>query len=185
MRKTKTPCVGICSTVFGDEVCRGCKRFSHEVIDWNQYQDEQKVLVLRRLANLIDRVVASKVVVVDSAAFENALDIVKIDREVDVTECTQIFGLLKQSSKQMSRLSDHGLSALPPFDKSTPHELREIIDQEFLILSTATFETSFKRSYARTIKHVASHPSQDDKALDSKRLIVEHDGDDFAAELNA
>ncbi|MCF8976542.1 DUF1289 domain-containing protein, partial [Pseudomonas edaphica] len=27
----KTPCVGLCSTVYGDLVCRGCKRFHHEV----------------------------------------------------------------------------------------------------------------------------------------------------------
>jgi hypothetical protein len=30
----KTPCVGLCSTVYGDLVCRGCKRFHHEVINW-------------------------------------------------------------------------------------------------------------------------------------------------------
>lgn len=34
----KTPCVGLCSTVYGDLVCRGCKRFHHEVIHWNGYK---------------------------------------------------------------------------------------------------------------------------------------------------
>ena len=38
----KTPCIGVCSTGIGDSVCRGCKRFSHEVIDWNSYSQEQK-----------------------------------------------------------------------------------------------------------------------------------------------
>lgn len=45
----KTPCVGLCSTVFGDTVCRGCMRFIHEVIDWNRYNDEQKTIIWQRL----------------------------------------------------------------------------------------------------------------------------------------
>lgn len=45
----KTPCIGHCSTVFGDSVCRGCMRFIHEVIDWNRYNSEQKTIILQRL----------------------------------------------------------------------------------------------------------------------------------------
>lgn len=44
-----TPCIGMCSTVFGDSVCRGCMRFVHEVIDWNRYTEEQKKIIWRRL----------------------------------------------------------------------------------------------------------------------------------------
>ena len=51
-RKVKTPCVGVCSTVFGDEVCRGCKRFQHEVIEWNGYTDFEKEIVWNRLESL-------------------------------------------------------------------------------------------------------------------------------------
>jgi predicted Fe-S protein YdhL (DUF1289 family) len=45
----KTPCIGLCSTVFGDSVCRGCMRFIHEVIDWNRYSTEQKTIIWQRL----------------------------------------------------------------------------------------------------------------------------------------
>jgi hypothetical protein len=45
----KTPCVGLCSTVFGDSVCRGCMRFVHEVIDWNKYNAAQKQIIWQRL----------------------------------------------------------------------------------------------------------------------------------------
>ena len=41
-KKTRTPCVGICSTTYGDEVCRGCKRFYFEVINWNKYDENEK-----------------------------------------------------------------------------------------------------------------------------------------------
>ena len=40
--RTRTPCVGICSTTYGDDVCRGCKRFIHEVINWNSFKPEEK-----------------------------------------------------------------------------------------------------------------------------------------------
>ena len=41
MASIKTPCLGICSTTsVGDVVCRGCKRYAFEVIDWNGYDDE-------------------------------------------------------------------------------------------------------------------------------------------------
>ena len=44
MHKTKasTPCLGICSTTYGDDVCKGCKRFVHEVIGWNKYETSEK-----------------------------------------------------------------------------------------------------------------------------------------------
>ena len=45
----KTPCVGLCSTVYGDLVCRGCKRYHHEVIQWNGYNAEEKQAVWLRL----------------------------------------------------------------------------------------------------------------------------------------
>ena len=46
-RPVKTPCIGVCSTGIGDAVCRGCKRFSHEVIHWNSYsQDHKRAIVM-------------------------------------------------------------------------------------------------------------------------------------------
>ena len=60
-RKVKTPCVGVCSTVFGDQVCRGCKRFHHEVIEWNGYTDIQKETVWNRLESLKVLIMKSKI----------------------------------------------------------------------------------------------------------------------------
>lgn len=49
---TDSPCVGICSTTnVGDEICIGCGRTYLEVIDWNTYTDEQKILINTRLQN--------------------------------------------------------------------------------------------------------------------------------------
>ena len=53
-----TPCVGICSTTYGDLICRGCKRFAHEIVQWNGYDDDQRDRVWRRLGELRDGSVA-------------------------------------------------------------------------------------------------------------------------------
>lgn len=51
-----TPCAGRCSTVFGDQVCRGCRRFNHEVIQWNTYTVEQRLAVWKRLDDQLDQI---------------------------------------------------------------------------------------------------------------------------------
>ena len=51
-----TPCAGRCSTVFGDLVCRGCRRFNHEVIQWNTYTAEQRLSVWKRLDVQLDQI---------------------------------------------------------------------------------------------------------------------------------
>ena len=48
----RTPRIGVCSTGIGDAVCRGCKRFAHEVIDWNGYsRSKSGPLMLDRRAS--------------------------------------------------------------------------------------------------------------------------------------
>ncbi len=54
-RTVKTPCIGVCSTGIGDRVCRGCKRFAHEVIHWNSYSNEQKQLIEERLSQFLSQ----------------------------------------------------------------------------------------------------------------------------------
>lgn len=51
-----TPCAGRCSTVFGDQVCRGCRRFNHEVIQWNTYTAEQRLAVWKRLDDQLNQI---------------------------------------------------------------------------------------------------------------------------------
>ena len=48
-----SPCIGICSTTYGDFVCRGCKRYAHEVVGWNRFSDAQRETVWERLGELL------------------------------------------------------------------------------------------------------------------------------------
>ena len=68
----RTPCVGMCSTTFGDFVCRGCKRWLHEVIDWNAYDDANKHVVVERLRLQRDACVAGFVTIENEATLRCA-----------------------------------------------------------------------------------------------------------------
>ena len=47
--RSTTPCLGICTTTFGDQVCKGCKRFSHEIVGWTRFSMEERAFVNDRL----------------------------------------------------------------------------------------------------------------------------------------
>ncbi|UXY16887.1 DUF1289 domain-containing protein [Chitiniphilus purpureus] len=44
-----SPCIALCSTALGDEVCRGCGRTFSEVANWVFLSDAEKEQVWRRL----------------------------------------------------------------------------------------------------------------------------------------
>jgi uncharacterized protein len=49
-----SPCIGVCSTTYGDDVCLGCKRTFDEVHQWNQMTKEQKIAINHRLQLVAD-----------------------------------------------------------------------------------------------------------------------------------
>jgi hypothetical protein len=61
----RTPCIGTCSTTYGDLVCRGCKRFAHEIVQWNGYDPDQRRVVWERLLALRAGAVTAVLEVVD------------------------------------------------------------------------------------------------------------------------
>ncbi|GLS05336.1 hypothetical protein GCM10007860_24870 [Chitiniphilus shinanonensis] len=44
-----SPCVALCSTALGDEICMGCGRTFFEVANWVFLTDEEKEAVWQRL----------------------------------------------------------------------------------------------------------------------------------------
>ncbi|OIQ99782.1 hypothetical protein GALL_181790 [mine drainage metagenome] len=47
-----SPCVGHCTTVLGDDVCRSCLRTFEEVSRWLEMNEEERRAVNRRIALL-------------------------------------------------------------------------------------------------------------------------------------
>jgi predicted Fe-S protein YdhL (DUF1289 family) len=45
-----SPCVGHCTTVLGDDICRSCLRTFDEVSRWLEMSEAERVQVNRRIA---------------------------------------------------------------------------------------------------------------------------------------
>ena len=142
-RKIKTPCVGICSTVFGDEVCRGCKRFQHEVIEWNAYSDDQKEIVWNRLEALKVQIMKSKVIILDETKLKDSLDSYKINYYPAVDPLCWVFDLFKQASQSIKDLDNFGLKLLIK-ETMNPEGLKKQLEEELFILSEAHYQRYFK-----------------------------------------
>ena len=67
--RSTTPCLGICSTTYGDDVCKGCKRFVHEVINWPKYSNDERALVNDRLEKFKITILKEKFTIVDKDLF--------------------------------------------------------------------------------------------------------------------
>lgn len=141
--RTRTPCAGRCSTTYGDLVCRGCKRFAHEIVAWNRYDDPTKDAVWQRLLMLRDQIVAGRIEVVDQHLLEVQLGHHRIMFAASDSDASRVWLLLRRGARHMRSLSCYGLRALAPFDALSALELRDLIDSDYQRLSEAHYERYF------------------------------------------
>lgn len=139
-QRIKTPCVGLCSTVYGDLVCRGCKRFHHEVIHWNGYREEEKHAVWLRLEVLLVQVMAAKLEVFDTQRLRTQLEQRKIRFMPQQSPYCWAYQLIARGARVISQLDAYGMVLLPEFRDWGLPELRDAIDREFFLLSEAHYE---------------------------------------------
>jgi predicted Fe-S protein YdhL (DUF1289 family) len=139
-RPVKTPCIGVCSTGIGDAVCRGCKRFSHEVIDWNSYSLEQKRVIDQRLSGFLSQCVSNKLQVTDLALLEWQLRVQQVRYNPDHDEYCWVYALIKAGGSQIRNTRDYGFELDLEYRDLPLQTLCEMIDREFYILSEAHYE---------------------------------------------
>ncbi|MBF0677144.1 DUF1289 domain-containing protein [Pseudomonas sp.] len=142
MSKTpiKTPCIGRCSTVYGDLVCRGCKRFLHEVVEWNGYDDERKHEIMLRLETLLVHVMRSKLQVLDAARLRQQLEQHQIRFVAEQSPYCWAYQLIARGARLINRLDAYGLALLPEFRDWSLIDVRDAIDNEFFALSEAHYQ---------------------------------------------
>ncbi|MCC2638097.1 MAG: hypothetical protein K0Q68_1816 [Moraxellaceae bacterium] len=143
--KVPTPCVGICSTTFGDVVCRGCRRYLHEVIDWNRYSDQEKRLIWQRLDTLQEQVLRTCFRIDDPALLRGQLQTHAIPRLEGGSDWHQLSALLRAGARQLPALADFGVTRL---DRSelTLVQLREKLNGDLHALAAAYYEKDFLRA---------------------------------------
>ena len=148
MRKNRssTPCIGICSTTFGDDVCKGCKRFSHEITNWGKFSTDERAVVNSRLEQFKTTILEEKFTISDCELFESKMNEFSINFNSSLEPITWIFDLLRASSNKDLNLNDFGVEILPAFSDLSLIELRDLINQEMLQLSEAHYYKFFNRA---------------------------------------
>ena len=141
--RSSTPCLGICSTTYGDDVCKGCKRFVHEVINWNKYNTKEKEVVNSRLEEFKLLILKERFEILDSSIFENKLKENAINYNNALNPLTWIFDLLRAAGSQELDLAQFGIKALIAYN---PNTIKDEINDELLNLSEAHHQRYFKKA---------------------------------------
>tara|TARA_B110000858_G_scaffold196728_1_gene256235 strand:+ start:13968 stop:14420 length:453 start_codon:yes stop_codon:yes gene_type:complete len=140
MASIKTPCLGICSTTsLGDVVCRGCKRYGFEVINWNGYDNEAKLAVLSRIESLNTQILENKLRIFSVENLKAGLGRFQIPYDESLSPYCWLHNLLKKGHDRIERLEEHGVYALGNYAGMGLAELCEIIENELLLLSEAHY----------------------------------------------
>ena len=142
-KRSSTPCLGICSTTFGDEVCKGCKRFAHEIVSWTKYSQEQREIVNDRLEKFKIQILQHRFAVTDKNLFESMLEEKAINFNHSLDPLTWIFDLFRAAGSQTFDISNFGIKSLVQFN---PKTIRDEINNELLELSEAHHERYFKKN---------------------------------------
>jgi predicted Fe-S protein YdhL (DUF1289 family) len=132
--------VGICSTTYGDLVCRGCKRFAHEIVQWNGFEDEQRQLVWDRLRKLCEGAVLSHLSISDEVLLREVADGFKVP-ERDILSLPALAYEVLRRSRNRNDLAALGI--LPHESTVTPAELYQRVERELFDRSVAQYERDF------------------------------------------
>ena len=141
-QRSSTPCLGICSTTYGDDVCRGCKRFIHEVINWNSYSNDEKEIVNSRLEEFKVTILSHRFKVTDTELLSSKLKEHAINFNDALDPITWIFDLLRASSQDLD-LELFGLELLPDHRTLSLSTIKDEINTELFELSQAHFDRYF------------------------------------------
>lgn len=141
-QRSSTPCLGICSTTYGDDVCRGCKRFIHEVINWNSYSNDEKEIVNSRLEEFKMTILSHRFKVTDAELLSSKLKEHAINFNDALDPITWIFDLLRASSQDLD-LELFGLELLPDHRTLSLSTIKDEINTELFELSQAHFDRYF------------------------------------------
>ena len=137
-----TPCAGRCSTVFGDAVCRGCRRFNHEVIRWNSFSPEQHSAIWRRLDAQLDQILCPMLPLADLAHVEQFVISKRVRLRPDASPGRKLYHALKLCEKNRHFTDESGLG----IHYKTVRPLWDEFERRVLALAQASYDLAFLRA---------------------------------------
>lgn len=162
LKRIKTPCVGVCSTTFGDTVCRGCRRFLHEVVNWNGYSEAEKAIVWQRLDKFMALVVNNYFIVTDAVRLQTQLEYQNIRFQPQLSPEGWVPELLKAAGQQLIDWQEYGLTATGQAEGATPRQLYDRIGVELHALAQAHYDRCYSRP-VRSIGDLLAAESSDEE----------------------
>tara|TARA_B100000886_G_scaffold184992_1_gene126935 strand:- start:137 stop:583 length:447 start_codon:yes stop_codon:yes gene_type:complete len=136
----RNPCIGVCSTTYGDDICKGCKRFRHEVSSWTKYSDVEKNIVNRRLEKFKALILNDKFSIVDQQKFELSLKEKGIRYNKELDPICWIIDLLRTKTLTEIILSEFGLELKSAYQNYSITQISDLVHKEFLDFSEAHYD---------------------------------------------
>lgn len=160
----KAPCIGICSTTYGDAVCRGCRRYSFEIIQWNQLSLSEKKLIWLRLENARVKLLRNFFIITDRQSLERGVIEYHISLELGRNPYWVVFELITKLAKRNpdhtlenksynSKLSQLGIRQTDQKDINKMWTLRQFyhyLHHNLYTLAVAEYENQYKNILERT-----------------------------------
>lgn len=131
----KTPCVGRCSTVYGDTVCRGCRRSFAEVTQWNQLAAQARQAIGLRLDQQLETSLKPKVVVPDGLVLRQRIKAAQLDLDLQVSLWRLVYGVLREAMEARVSLAECGVTLNAPWSHWPLTELMAHIEDELYSLA--------------------------------------------------
>ncbi len=118
-------------------MCRGCKRYSFEVINWNGYDAAAKSAVLSRIERLNTQILENKLRIFSVESLKIGLRRFHIPYDESLSPYCWLHNLLKKAHGRLDSLEEYGVAALGNYASLPLSELCEIIENDLLLLSEA------------------------------------------------
>lgn len=126
-----TPCVGVCSTVYGDDVCRGCKRTLGQITDWNKADEDKRQLIYHELDTSLHLACNGIIEVTDLDLLTSKVEQYAVRKPRITTGAALAYYLLRAGAAKMQQLDRYGFKACPEYHSLTAKEIFQILDERW------------------------------------------------------
>ena len=114
MTRIESPCLGVCSTTQGDDICRGCKRNSDEILRWGAMTSEQRQNIMRRTEWLSVDIVQEYFQLIDKDQLEQQLIKHRIRYTKHFDPLCWVIDLLRAGAGRIQQIEAYGLAFKDP-----------------------------------------------------------------------
>lgn len=137
-----SPCIGFCSTTYGDDFCKGCYRHFQSVIQWETLSNEDKNAFYAQISQKAEQVLSQYVKITCEETFKQLLD------EYSIEHCTKFslyYALLRLLQKHSLSLKQD-VPGCTLLQEQTWSEFYMKVDKE-LYQTAMTDQTKEEKAY--------------------------------------